>query len=163
MTKVTKISPSYLVQTPTSFSTIFDISLKFYPHNRQFLLGLVGWFPPPPPSFHIFSLVLDQRLMRNSQISGLPLPALHPPLGYADTNSSHFFQPRNPTLPPQFSNTASPAWVPSLHPRSQNSPLTESEGESRAPFFPLTCGVTVLYCLLSNIQKQFPDIFYPVL
>ena len=135
---------------------------RFYPCNWQFLLDLVTFFLSFFLSFHIFSLVLEQKLMKNSQISGPPLSALHPPLGYAD-KFQPLFQPGNPTLPPQFSNTASPAWVPFLHPRSQNFPLTESEGECRAPFFPLNCGVTVLYCLLSNIKKQFPDIFYPVL
>ena len=67
----------------------------FYPRNRQFLLGLVTcfffFFLSFFLSFHIFSLVLGQKLMKNSQISGPPLSALHPPLGYADTNSSHFF------------------------------------------------------------------------
>ena len=139
----------------------------FYPRNRQFLLGLVTCF------FFFFFFFLSFF----SHFQSSSWPKAHEKLTdfwtttFCITPSSWvcwhkfqpLFQPRNPTLPPQFSNTASPAWVPSLHPRSQNFPRTESEGECRAPFFPLNCGITGLYCLLSNIQKQFPDIFYPVL
>ena len=131
----------------------------FYPRNRQFLLGLVTCF------FFFFFFFLSFF----SHFQSSSWPKAHEKLTdfwtttFCITPSSWvcwhkfqpLFQPRNPTLPPQFSNTASPAWVPSLHPRSQNFPRTESEGECRAPFFPLNCGSQAYTACCPTFKNSF--------